>query len=642
MDITAELKSLKNGEILLAEGFSLFEAMSATELFDKKIDVKLGLADADTPQKLLQSNQIKSGSQLTNEELIGLFDLVIQKITCWLNGNALAQTIYTLVYQYDDSLWDNPFVRALFDTLNTVGSQIFKTIKDAPFLREEDYNPSVFSFRNKRIPTIQELLTTTLNPLDTELSGKVKKSKQLTIADALSSRIKVLKGFCLIVQCLQQPFNAESQKQITDHIEFIRKRFDAVVSTKAMGKDMSNYQSATILKHLKSMISMRKIPYIENPYEYFSIMLNQLEAVLDLSAERNYFIIQQKICALIHDYPKNILIRAYLEQNLFKYDQFLFFHQTPWINIIIGTLNKMFSQNFDQLYQNVFKEYQDCLVPVTYEYIIKQLRSKFRKSRDFHKNYSHLSILVHHSNQIDQDIFKNKNPLMIFSYEIAVQSMIQQLQYGFDLELYSDVDYASIYFYLEYLTTILDRNRSNYVSQLTNSQREQLQNQNKKKPKVSPFIDQMHSEIQYWKGLNCLFRGLSRLYYTLMENGLIKKVQDMNHRYSNRMKIFDTCYYIKAVKFEEYTQKMNSYGSFQDTLKFVSSSLSEAQQLFAQAKENKILPQQMQDQSKDLVMICVVTSVNAMKLMQNQKYQISYKKTTVPFVPQIELIALQQ
>ena len=49
MDITAELKSLKNGDILLAEGFSLFEAMSATELFDKKIDVKLGLADADTP-----------------------------------------------------------------------------------------------------------------------------------------------------------------------------------------------------------------------------------------------------------------------------------------------------------------------------------------------------------------------------------------------------------------------------------------------------------------------------------------------------------------------------------------------------------------------------------------------------------------
>lgn len=54
MDISGELRSLEHGGILLAEGYSLFEAMSATELFDKKIDLKLGLADADTPDKLLQ------------------------------------------------------------------------------------------------------------------------------------------------------------------------------------------------------------------------------------------------------------------------------------------------------------------------------------------------------------------------------------------------------------------------------------------------------------------------------------------------------------------------------------------------------------------------------------------------------------
>lgn len=68
----------------------------------------------------------------------------------WLNGHALAQTVYTLVYQYDSTLWDHPFIRALFETLNTVGAQIFKIVKDSPFLREEDYNPSVFGFRKER------------------------------------------------------------------------------------------------------------------------------------------------------------------------------------------------------------------------------------------------------------------------------------------------------------------------------------------------------------------------------------------------------------------------------------------------------------------------------------------------------------
>lgn len=65
MDITADLKSLQNGAILLAEGFTLFDAMSATELFDKKIDIKIGLADADTPRNLLAAGKIKTASQLS-------------------------------------------------------------------------------------------------------------------------------------------------------------------------------------------------------------------------------------------------------------------------------------------------------------------------------------------------------------------------------------------------------------------------------------------------------------------------------------------------------------------------------------------------------------------------------------------------
>lgn len=41
--------------------------MSATELFDKKIDAKLGLDEADTPQKLLEAGKIVSASKLSAE-----------------------------------------------------------------------------------------------------------------------------------------------------------------------------------------------------------------------------------------------------------------------------------------------------------------------------------------------------------------------------------------------------------------------------------------------------------------------------------------------------------------------------------------------------------------------------------------------
>ena len=59
MDIKDQLV-LKEGDILLAEGFTLMEAMSANELFDKKIDTKMGLKDADHPDLLLKEGQIKT------------------------------------------------------------------------------------------------------------------------------------------------------------------------------------------------------------------------------------------------------------------------------------------------------------------------------------------------------------------------------------------------------------------------------------------------------------------------------------------------------------------------------------------------------------------------------------------------------
>jgi len=40
---------LSNGDIYFAPGFTLYDAMSATELFDKKVDVKVDLDKADTP-----------------------------------------------------------------------------------------------------------------------------------------------------------------------------------------------------------------------------------------------------------------------------------------------------------------------------------------------------------------------------------------------------------------------------------------------------------------------------------------------------------------------------------------------------------------------------------------------------------------
>lgn len=40
---------MQDGDIYMIPKYTLLDAMSATELFDKKIDTKCGLNEADTP-----------------------------------------------------------------------------------------------------------------------------------------------------------------------------------------------------------------------------------------------------------------------------------------------------------------------------------------------------------------------------------------------------------------------------------------------------------------------------------------------------------------------------------------------------------------------------------------------------------------
>ena len=56
--------------------------------------------------------------------------------------------------------------------------------------------------------------------------------------------------------------------------------------------------------------------------------------VLQIAGERNLFKIIDTIDDLIHKNPKNTVVRAFLEINLFKFDPLLFFNQIPLMTLI--------------------------------------------------------------------------------------------------------------------------------------------------------------------------------------------------------------------------------------------------------------------------------------------------------------------
>ena len=100
IDVQQALKSaadeLHTGELLHTETFSLFEAMSAFEIGDPKIDAGLDTARAPNADELVA--QGLAPLELLDSQLLAVMDQLFAVQASWHVGNSLAQTVFTCLY----------------------------------------------------------------------------------------------------------------------------------------------------------------------------------------------------------------------------------------------------------------------------------------------------------------------------------------------------------------------------------------------------------------------------------------------------------------------------------------------------------------------------------------------------------------
>jgi len=87
---------LQPGEMLQAEHFNLFEAMSAVEIGDPKMDAGLDTASAPTPDQLVE--QGLAPLELSHQQHIAILDQLAAMQASWHVGNSLAQTVFVCLY----------------------------------------------------------------------------------------------------------------------------------------------------------------------------------------------------------------------------------------------------------------------------------------------------------------------------------------------------------------------------------------------------------------------------------------------------------------------------------------------------------------------------------------------------------------
>ncbi|XP_046961065.1 N-alpha-acetyltransferase 35, NatC auxiliary subunit isoform X1 [Vanessa cardui] len=155
VDITTDffknIQDLQLGE-LLHDGhlFGLFEAMSAIEMMDPKMDAGM-LCNRGNPKPLNFQQAVLSGKlkidDLEPSEIIGIIDATVACIVSWLEGHSLAQTVFTNVYLHQPHSIINSPLRAYCIAVYKLLDCIRDCITKAQVFEEEDFLPMGYGYR---------------------------------------------------------------------------------------------------------------------------------------------------------------------------------------------------------------------------------------------------------------------------------------------------------------------------------------------------------------------------------------------------------------------------------------------------------------------------------------------------------------
>ncbi|KAL3227940.1 hypothetical protein MRX96_003877 [Rhipicephalus microplus] len=160
-DITKEFREatreLELGELVHDDSFTLFEAMSAIEMMDPKMDA--GMMCNFGNKKVMNFDQAVSAgalkiADLSPAEHIGIIDSTLACLVTWLEGHSLAQTVFTNLYLHKPHQVEDK----------------------AAVFEEEDFQPVVYGF--KLAWDVTEVRAAgMMKEIEDELSKKVKATR---------------------------------------------------------------------------------------------------------------------------------------------------------------------------------------------------------------------------------------------------------------------------------------------------------------------------------------------------------------------------------------------------------------------------------------------------------------------------------
>ncbi|XP_021369661.1 N-alpha-acetyltransferase 35, NatC auxiliary subunit-like isoform X1 [Mizuhopecten yessoensis] len=572
VDITQEFveasSDLQLGELLHDSTFGLFEAMSAIEMMDSKMDA--GMLCNQIQRKVLNfSDSTESGQlkikELSIPELIGVMDATMACMVTWLEGHSLAQTVFTNLYLHNPYVIEDRCLKAFSLCTLKIVDHIRDRVNRAGVFEEEDFQTMTYGFKMAGDVTdvrvtgmmkeleedLHRTLKTTRSKQGEERDAETEKEHFLT--STLFSRVKFhrlfyamllsfskekMEDFIMgraVLTCEGIPQSQKIVVQLQELIPTIRDTLPVGVQPEQ--KELSKNDYPTIMG-FEPLVNQRLLPPTfprytiiksrEAALEYMETLLNRLMVVTTVPQMTSL----HTVLDTFKDFSKTspcVLSRSILQLTLLPPNKRVF-----GVNSIVDFLKETIRGFIappalspkSSLFNNPqAKTYVDAWFMQAVRPICTLIQTTGHNRARQRDKWGHLledlSALQEEADKVDaylhQQLVKtepNRQHLACLGNWVlyhTLQAMISYLLSGFELELYAPYEYHYIFWYLyemlySWLINTLHR-ADNFLLEHETIADNQQKGRNNKKNKKKKRTKTLNKEITMAQAEQHMFGG---------------------------------------------------------------------------------------------------------------------------------------
>ena len=604
-DVTDNFKEacnvLKVDELVHDEFFGLFEAMSAIEIMDPKMDA--GMVCKGSGRDILQFKEAVASGNLkvkdfTAKELLGIIDELLACFVTWLDGHSLIQTIFICLYTHDINLIDDPILRAVCISVLKLVDVVRNIVGRAKVYEEEDFQTLSYGFK-LGIEITSLRISGMLREAEEEVSRKIRAKmadakeddKTIETLKGIKLRLKVWRAFYCALMIFEKPDISEISKA-KEWLVIAEKAIPEVTQTIDLGEKMESLggDGEVGMIGFDSLVNHRLLPPSfpretsvftrKEAMDYMEVLVTRLLFLVDVLKCTNYHTLLDFVSEFSRKSPC-VLSRSVIQ--LLAYHNGRVFGKVQLHEMLRETIKyfncspvlaDMSPLGNNQEAKDIATAFIGKASAVMLSLLHAHGHNRARQRERLGDMLEELGNLQEEADKADselnvvlQGIDNKRQHLACFGSWVlyhTLKVMIEYILLGFELELFNAHEFHYVYWYLDFLSgwgiNCLSRAERLVVSQEQLIEKKCGKKEKRRKKELITACQESVKDHQYLKsmfdGIKCLCIGIFKSWEGFDKDKKIKRPQseldNEQFRFEHRFSAFTSIDTPQPVTYSQY------------------------------------------------------------------------------------------